>query len=123
MSTLYKSLRDKYAPEISVIEAAIHEECKVLSYGHPTENVQDKQKLMEQEMGNVFAQHKNVMAAGTAWMNSPEYQHKAQLLTEKFQGNVDSAEFIQAMKNLMYEFCPDMEQLHKDLEAVSKKHQ
>lgn len=123
---LYKTLRDKYAPEISEIEAAIatiHETCKVLSGGHPTQNMQEVQKLMEQDMAAVFAKYKDVTATGNQWMSSPEYQHRAQLITEKFQGNFNSAEFMQEMKNLMYEFCPEMKQLHADLEAVSKKYQ
>ncbi len=123
---LYKSLREKYVPEIPVIEAAmlaIHEKCKVLSGGHPTENMQNEQKLMEQDMAAVFSKHKGVTDAGTQWMNSSEYQHKAQLITEKFQGDLNSAEFMQEMKKLMYEFCPEMELLHEDLEAVAKKYQ
>jgi len=123
---LYKSLRSKYVPDIPVIEAAmaaIHEKCKVLSGGHLTENIQDEQKLMEQDMAEVFSKHKAFTDAGNQWMNSSEYQHKSQLITEKFQGNLNSAEFMKEIKKLMYEFCPEMELLHKDLEDVTKKYQ
>jgi hypothetical protein len=61
------------------------------------------------------------MACGVV-MQSPEYQHRAQLLTEKFQDNQGSQEFVVEMKKLMYEFCPEMEQLHKEIEAVGKKY-
>jgi antitoxin component of MazEF toxin-antitoxin module len=123
---LYKLLRKKYAPEIPAIEAAIaaiHEKCKAISGGSPTENAQEEQKLMEQDMAAVFAKHKEISAVGNQWMSSPEYQHKAQLITEKFQGDLNSAEFMKEMKVLMYEFCPGMKLLHEDLEAVSKKYQ
>lgn len=121
----YKAARNNHAPEIKTIEDTmlqIHEQCKILSGGKSTENMQDMQKQMEKEMTAIFTKHKETQAEANNFMNSPEYQHRAQLITEKYQNNVNSVEFMTEMKQLIYEFCPAMKQLHQDLENVSKKY-
>jgi antitoxin component of MazEF toxin-antitoxin module len=121
----YKKLIAEYVPEIPVLEQAmlaLHEKCNSLCGNNPIQNILEQQKLMEKDMAEVFAKYKNTQMSAGALLSSPEYQHRAQLITEKYQGNQNSAEFMAEIKQLMYEFCPEMEQLHKDLEIVSKKY-
>ncbi|MBP9765334.1 AbrB/MazE/SpoVT family DNA-binding domain-containing protein [Candidatus Babeliales bacterium] len=122
---LYMNLRNKYVPELPAVEQAIaefHEKCKILSGGNPTENTQDTQQKIQQEMAQVFTKYKSTQIAASEMINSEEYQHKAQLITEKFEGNLHSAQYMQEMKELMYEFCPDMKLMHQEIEAISQKH-
>lgn len=53
-------------------------------------------------------------------MSSPEYQHRAQLLAEKFADNKNSEEYINAQNELIYEFYPKIKELHRELAAISK---
>ena len=121
----YKILIAKYVPEIPALQEKmleIHEQCKILSGGQSVQNLQSQHVQMEKDIAEVFAKHKAMQTAVGNFMNSSEYQHRAQLITEKYQGNQNSTEFMQEMKSLMYEFCPDMKQLHQDLEAVAQKY-
>ncbi len=120
-----KSLMEKYIPELAEHSKKIADfdkKCRILAGKEPVQDMEQKQKDAEKAFREIFAKHKDTQMACGAMMQSPEYQHRAQLLTEQFQDNQGSTEFVEAMKKLMYEFCPEMEQLHKDLETVGKKY-
>jgi antitoxin component of MazEF toxin-antitoxin module len=120
-----KSLMEKYNPELAEHPKKIADfdkKCRLLAGKEPIADMEQQQKDMGKEFQDVFAKHKDIQMACGLMMQSPEYVHRAQLLTEMFQDNQGSIEFIEAMKKLMYEFCPEMELLHKDLEAIGKKY-
>ena len=119
------SLMEKYVPELAQHSkrlADFDKKCRLLAGEQPVEDMEQIQKDMTKAMQDVFAKHKDTQMSCGTMMQSPEYLHRAQLLTEKFQDDQASVEFISEMKKLMYEFCPEMEQLHQDLEAVGKKY-
>ncbi|MBP6892081.1 AbrB/MazE/SpoVT family DNA-binding domain-containing protein [Candidatus Babeliales bacterium] len=121
----YKNLIAKHVPEISALQEkilAIHNQCRVLSGDQSIQNVQNQQLTIEKHMAEIFAKHKATQVLFGNVMNSEEYQHRAQLIAEKYQNNQKSSEFMKEMKQLMYEFCPEMEQLHQDLEVVAQKY-
>ncbi len=121
----YKILIAKYVPEIPALQEkmlAIYEECRILSGDQPIQKLQSQHMQMEKDMAEVFAKHKATQTAAGNFMNSSEYQHRAQLITEKYQGNQNSVEFMTEIKQLMYEFCPEMKQLHQDLEVIAQKY-
>jgi antitoxin component of MazEF toxin-antitoxin module len=120
-----KSLLEKYNPELAEHPKKIAEfdkKCRLLAGKEPIQDIEQQQKDMGKEFQDVFAKHKYTQMACSTMMQSPEYVHRAQLLTERFQDNQGSVEFIEAMKKLMYEFCPEMEQIHKDLDVIAKKY-
>jgi antitoxin component of MazEF toxin-antitoxin module len=122
----YHRLIATYVPEITALEQAmrqLHEKCQKLSGQDPDKFTPEKQKTMEKEMAQVFEKHKIAQMKMQNFTDSPEYQHKAQLIAEKYQGNQNSAEFMHEIKELMYEFCPEMRQIHQDLDVVFKKYQ
>ncbi len=124
-SEMRKSLMEQHNPELGQYSKKIADfdkKCRILAGKEPVQDMEQRQKDMQKEFAEVFARNKDTQMALSTIMQSPEYLHKAQLLTEKFQDNQGSTEFIEAMKKLMYEFCPEMEQLHKEVEAVGKKY-
>lgn len=124
-SEMRKSLMEKYNPELAQHSKRLAEfdkRCRILAGEQPIEDMEQIQKDMTKAMQDVFAKHKDTQMSCGTMMQSPEYLHRAQLLTEKFQDDQGSVEFVCEMKKLMYEFCPEMEQLHQELEAVAKKY-
>lgn len=124
-SRMNKALMEKYLPELAQypkLLAEFDKKCSLLAGKEPVQDMEQIQKNMTKDFQEVFAKHKDTQASCGLMMESPEYLHRAQLLTEKFQDNQGSVEFVEEMKKLMYEFCPEMEQLHKEIEAVSKKY-
>lgn len=125
LSQLSKSLMEKHNPELAQISTKLAEfdkKCRILAGKQPVKNLEQAQKNMHEEFSEIFAKHKATQLASSAMMQSPEYQHRAQLLTEKYQNDLGSTEFVSEMKQLMYEFCPEMEYLHKELETISQKY-
>ena len=122
---LHTALKKKYAPTLAEHSKRMLEfdkKCHRLSGMELPDNMEEKQLKISQGMKAVFEKHQKAMASMGEIMSSPEYQHAAQLLTEKFQNDHTSPEFITAMKTLTYEFCPEMEIIHQELEASTKKH-
>lgn len=75
---------------------------------------------MQKEFAEIFKKH-NPAVFGQA-LQSPEYQHEAQLIAEKYHNNLNSAECLSEMNQLMYKFCPEMELVHKEVAAVGQKY-
>lgn len=120
-----KDLMEKYNPELADHTKKIADfdkKCRLLAGKEPITNMEQQQKDMQKDFQDVFAKHKDTQIACGLMMQSPEYVHRAQLVTEMFQDYQGSTEFIEAMKKLMYEFCPEIEQLHKEIEAIGKKY-
>ena len=101
---------------------AFYDKCNQLS-GNVTDSMTNMREAMEKDFAAVFAKNKDIQADFASVLNSPDYQHRAQLLTEKFQDNQNSVEFNEAMQQLMYEFCPAMKTVHQDVAAVAKKYE
>ena len=120
-----KQLIEKYQPELRVVNTAMnafYDKCNQLS-GNVTDSMTNMREAMEKDFAAVFAKNKDIQADFASVLNSPDYQHRAQLLTEKFQDNQNSVEFNEAMQQLMYEFCPAMKTVHQDVAAVAKKYE
>lgn len=125
LAEMHKALMEKHNPELTQYPKQIADfdkKCRLLAGKQPVANMEQQQKDIQKEFQDVFAKHKDTQMACGLMMQSPEYVHRAQLVTEMFQDNQGSIEFIEAMKKLMYEFCPEIEQLHKEIEAISKKY-
>lgn len=80
---------------------------------------QDK-AAMQKEFADIFKKH-NPANFGQI-LQSPEYQHEAQLIAEKYQNNLNSTECLAEMNQLMYKFCPEMELVHKEIAIVNQKY-
>jgi len=52
-------------------------------------------------------------------LNNPEYQHQAQLITEKYGADKKSADYFRAMDVLNDSFLPEFRQAQEELKAVA----
>ena len=124
-SEAHKALMEKYVPELAEYPKAMLEfdkKCRRLAGMEQPDDLTEKQKQMNKAFEELFAKHKDVQMEFGIAMNSSEYQHRAQLLTEKYQGDQSSQEFVQEMRNLIYEFCPAMEKVHQGVADISQKY-
>jgi hypothetical protein len=122
---VYQALIKKYVPEEETIQKSIdafYVKCNELSGINSTNNTAKLREEMSKDFLALFLKHKETQQAFALVTNSPEYQHKAQLITEKFQNNQQSAEFIKEMQELMYEFCPGMKILQEEMAIITKKY-
>lgn len=76
---------------------------------------------IQKDFADIFKKY-NMANLGQA-LQSPEYQHEAQLLAEKYQDNLNSTECVAEMNQLVYKFCPEMELVHKEVAAVRHKYE
>lgn len=86
-----------------------------------TTQIKDMQENFREVFNDIFTKQQTTMQNFGQILNSPEYQHRAKLLTEKYEGNQNSIEFMEETKQLMYEFCPEMKDIHEKIAAVAKK--
>jgi len=76
---------------------------------------------MGKEFKEVFAKYQKELGDASNILNSPEYQHEAQALTEKYQNN-HSTEFLKELSQLRYKLDPKLEEIDKEMDAIAKKY-
>ncbi|MBM17808.1 MAG: hypothetical protein CL947_01915 [Epsilonproteobacteria bacterium] len=113
-----KKLTEKYMPELQEIDEKIS---SFVTYKDVSEQEQsDIRKAFSSYFKDLFSKNQNIVIELNKAMSSPEYQHRAQLLAEKFADNKNSEEYINAQNELIYEFYPKIKELHRELAAISK---
>ncbi len=122
----YKAIRHKYAPKITKLEKKIASFQKLIGDDNnaPTpEGVNEKQqKAMEKEFAAHFKKYSNIQKLYGELLNNPEYQHKAQLIAEKYNSDQNSSEYLNAIDELHNTYHPSMGQFRKELRAISEKY-
>ncbi len=127
--TKYKAahyaLMHKLSPRLAQVSQAIEE----IEVQHGLGDIFKKtfefqlntQAGMGKEFKDLFTKYAEQTTSLPNILNSPEYQHEAQLLTEKYHGN-HSTEFLNELNKLRYKFDPKLEEMDKEMEAISKKY-
>ena len=122
----YKAIRDKYVQEITKLEKKIASTQKLVGNDKnaPTAEglSETKQKAMQKEIAEHFKKYSEVQKQYGELMNNPDYQHKAQLIAEKYKDNQNSSEYFKAIDELNNTYIPEMGQSRKELKAISEKY-
>lgn len=124
----YKALRRKYSPELAKIEQEIEtfESNKKLLVNENNKSMQDISKKQLKEMEKEFAIHfkkyKDVSKKYAELFNNPEYQHKAQLIAEKYNFDKNSSGYIKTIDELTYKYHPEIRQSREALKAIAEKY-
>ena len=118
----YKALRNKYAPELTKVknEIATFKDRKKLKPMHTLSAKQ--QKAMEKEFTLHFQKYSNTGKMYAELLNNEEYQHKAQLIAEKYNFNKDSSGYLRAIDQLTNKYHPEAQKPREALRAISEKY-
>lgn len=115
----YSKLQDlfaKYNPELKQIDEQISN--LSLSVADATrEEMQDMKDSYFSYFKKLF--QTNYQQEIAQVMNSPEFQHRAQLLAEKFDNDKNSKEYQHEYTQLLYEFYPKMKEIHKQVGEIA----
>jgi len=117
----YKALRNKFSPELIAIEEKM---ATFNSRNNLTEQDMspEQRKAMEADFAAHFKKHADSQKLFGELLDSPEYQHEAQLLAEKYNFNKDSADYLVAMDELIYKYVPGSREMTAGLKAITAKY-
>ena len=125
---IYEKIVQKYKPEQAQVTKAIVTFC--FDHGLITQEEIDKRAKLQDAMKQYFAElfagkepdFKQYMKHIEEMMNSSEFQHKAQLLVEKYKDNQNSKEYLEAYNALISEFSPEIKKYVKLVTEMTEKY-
>ncbi len=115
----YELLLEKYAPGLQDISGQID------SFYEKPKDVESKKKSALSMFTDFFGKNQSKLQKSALKyqevLNSEEYQHRAQLLADKYADNKNSKEYLEAQKELLREFCPEMVEIQDGVADITKK--
>jgi len=122
----YKTIRNTFAPEITKLENKFTAYQKSLGSDKNAPALdglnKKQQDAMQKEFAKIFKKYSNTLKQYGELLNNPEYQHKAQLIAEKYKNDQNSSNYFKTIEELNNSYIPEWVKSQKELKAVSKKY-
>lgn len=119
------ALKNQLYPEFIALEkelADLTPNNTPTSLEKPNLSQKEQQLLMAQEFAAIHKKYSSTHAAYGELLNNTEYQHKAQLIAEKYNFDKNSTDYLKAIDELNYTYLPEMLDCQTELKAVAQKY-
>lgn len=122
----YNNFIKKKSPRLAHLNQLIQEIETQHGYDDHFKDLGEPQRIniqaaMNKDFEEFFAKNLPVTEL-YAFLNLPEYQHEAQLITEKYKDNYSEA-FSKELNNLRYKYEPRLEDIDKQMKEIAKKYE
>jgi len=121
----YKALIRTFNPELLGLEKQLAELSERYSLPGNTKqkSLQSGQsEHIEQQFIAIHKKYSDTYKAYSSLLNNPEYQHKAQLIAEKYRDDQDSDSYLKSMQELNRKYIPDLLCAQEELKTVAEQY-
>lgn len=88
----------------------------------PQTNVDNQaMQTMQKEFADIFAKNSGIFSKLEV-LHTEKFKEEAAMIAEKFDPVSNNAEYLKEYNKLVLEFCPEVAEVHQEIEKVQKKY-